>query len=255
MKISLIQNELKMGDTIYNTNLIKEDLEKALSNSSDVIVLPELWNTSFFPNNVEELADEDGILTKKLLSDFSRAGNVNIVGGSIARITNNKLFNTSYVFNRDGKILNEYDKVHLFSPSGEDKIFQSGNRLCIFELDGITCGVVICYDIRFVEWVRMYALNGVQILFVVAAWPSIRVEHWDLINRVRAIENQMFVVCVNSTGEFAGHSAIIDPWGEYIVSPNNENGVKVGEINLEVIEDIRNRINVFKDRKSHLYKF
>ncbi|MDY2987520.1 MAG: carbon-nitrogen family hydrolase [Peptoniphilus sp.] len=254
MKLALIQNSLTLGNVDENFKLIKSELEKAIKTTPDVIVLPEMWNTSFFPKNILDLADIDGKRTQKFLSDFAIINNVNIVGGSIARKKNNTLYNTSYIFDRKGNLVNSYDKVHLFSPSGEDEVFQSGDKLCTFELDGIKCGLCICYDIRFVEWTRMNALEDIQILFIPAAWPQKRQLHWDTLNRARAIENQMYVVCVNSTGDFGGHSAIIDPWGEYVITPDTKNEIKTGVIDLSIIEDIRKNINVFRDRKKELYK-
>lgn len=260
MKISLIQPNLILGNVDENFKLIENEILRASKENPDVIVLPEMWNTSFFPENVKELADKNGERTKNLLSTLSKQLNINIVGGSVANLEGDKLFNTSFIFNRNGEEIASYNKVHLFSPSGEDNVFNSGNKLCIFELDGIKCGLCICYDVRFVEWVRKNALEGIEIFFLPAAWPDKRATHWDILNRARAIENQMFVVCINSVGitptmKFGGHSSIIDPWGEYVVFPDNEAGIKNGEIDLSVIKNIRESINVFRDRKPELYKF
>lgn len=258
MKVSIIQCKLEFGDVDANFNIIKEELNKSLNDNPDVIVLPEMWNTSFFPDNVKELADIDGKRSRKFLSNFAKENNVNIVGGSIANLVGDKLFNTSLIFNRKGVEIASYDKVHSFSPSGEHKIFTPGDKVVTFELDGVKCGVAICYDVRFVEWIRMYALSGIEVLFLPAAWPDTRNVHWDTLNRARAIENQFFVVCVNSTGEagpltFGGHSAIIDPFGEYIISPDDKDEIKTAEIDLSVIKGIRESINVFRDRRENLY--
>lgn len=261
MKVSVIQCDLHMGDVDYNFDMIENKIIESAKEKPDVIVLPEMWNTSFFPENVKELADKDGERTRNLLKKLSKEHDVNIVGGSVSRITDGELYNTAYIYDRNGKEVASYDKVHSFSPSGEHEIFKGGNELCIFELDGVKCGIIICYDVRFVEWVRMNALEGIQVLFVPAAWPAIRDLHWDTLNRARAIENQMFVVCVNSVGDaggdskFGGHSAIIDPWGEYIIEPDDKEKIDNGEIDLSVIKGIRESINVFRDRKEKLYKF
>lgn len=260
MKTVLIQCNLKLGDVPFNFEMIEKKIRQAASKEPDIIVLPEMWNTSFFPKDVKSLADQDSTRTKKFLSSLAKEYKVNIVGGSVARTEQNKLYNTSYIYNRKGEELAHYDKVHTFSPSGEHNYFESGNHMTTFELDTVKCGVIICYDLRFVEWVRMYALQGVQILFVPAAWPDKRILHWDILNRARAIENQMFVVNVNSVGHteemhFGGHSSIIDPWGEYIISPDDSDDIKIGEINLNAIQEIRTNINVFQDRREKLYHF
>ena len=258
MKVSIIQCKLNFGNVDENFELIEKNIEQAAKDKPDVLVLPEMWNTSFIPKDIKEIADKDSVRTKNFLQSVSKKYNVNIVGGSVSNLRNDKLYNTSYIYGRDGNLIAQYDKVHLFSPSDEDKIFEKGNKLVTFEIDGVKCGIVICYDIRFVEWIRKYALNDIKILFVPAAWPKIRSLHWDTLNRARAIENQMVVVNVNSlgksdSGDFGGHSSIIDPWGEYIVKPDEKVGIKVGDIDLEVIKDIRASINVFNDRRKDLY--
>jgi len=258
MKISLVQPELKLGNIEYNFELIEEEIRKAAKNNPDVIVLPEMWNTSFFPKNVEELADIDGKRAKNFLSTMSKELQINIVGGSVSRKTEENLFNTSYIYDREGNNVASYDKAHLFSPSGEDDLFEKGNSISTFDLDDMKCGIVTCYDIRFPEWVRMTVLEGIEVLFVPAAWPEKRTTHWDILSRARAIENQLFVVNVNSLGEtpsgkLGGYSAIFDPWGEYIVSPNKTPGIQTGEIDRKDIETIRDSINVFNDRRPSNY--
>lgn len=260
LKVSVVQSNLILADVGANFKGAEESIKKASEEKSDVVVLPELFDVSFFPENVMELADTGGKRTKEFLSNCSKKYDINIVGGSVANKINGKLYNTCYIFNRDGTEIGMYNKVHLFSPSGEDKIFTPGDKMTTFELDGVKCAVAICYDVRFVEWIRMNALENIDVFFLPAAWPDKRTMHWDTLNRSRAIENQMFVVCVNSVGtayssKFGGHSAIIDPWGEYAVKPTDEEGVFSGKLDLNIIKDIRESINVFKDRKPNLYKF
>lgn len=253
MKVSLVQCELKMGDVDTNFKNIEDKIRESMIDNPDVIVLPEMWNTSFIPSNVNEISDKEGENSKELLSKLSKELNVNIIGGSVSNTLNGILYNTSYIFDRNGNEIGKYNKVHLFSPSGEDKLFKKGNQVVTFELDGVKCGMVICYDIRFLEWIRKYALEDIQVLFNSAAWPAKRSMHWDVLNRARAIENQMFVVCVNSVGDFGGHSAIIDPWGEYIIEPFESDEIKTGELDFSVIKEIRESINVFRDRRPELY--
>ena len=258
MKISIVQCNLFFGNVDKNFKNIEAKIREAAESKADTVVLPEMWNTSFFPENVKELADLEGIRTKKFLSNLSQELENNIVGGSVANLIDGNLYNTCYVYNRKGEEIATYNKVHLFSPSGEDKVFIKGNKLSTFELDGIKCGVAICYDVRFVEWIRKYALEDIKIMFLPAAWPEVRNMHWDILNRARAIENQMFMVNVNSVGEspnmkFGGRSAIIDPWGEYILSPDDKDEIKFGEIDLSIIENIRDSINVFRDRREDFY--
>ena len=95
----------------------------------------------------------------------------------------------------------DYDKVHLFGLMVEDEYLQAGNKESVFELDDIKAASVICYDIRFPEWVRTLMSSGAKVLFVVAEWPKERVEQWEILLRARAVENQAFVVAVNRVGD------------------------------------------------------
>ena len=196
----------------------------AEENSPDTVVLPETWNTGFFPRrDLEKFCDRDGERVKSEIGGLAKTLGINIVAGSVANVKNGKIYNTAYVFDREGNTAAEYDKTHLFTPMGEHGFFEKGSHTCRFELDGKKCGLLICYDIRFPELTRTMTVNGVDFLFTVSQWPTARVAHLTALVKARAIENQLFAVCCNSCGTagetvYAGHSAIADPWGEFIAS-------------------------------------
>ena len=151
--------------------------------------------------NLESLADEKGQKTKQLLTGLANKHHVNIVGGSVATKREEKYYNTMYVANRAGKIVAQYDKAHLFKLMDEHLFMNPGQSTNIFELDGTICGGVICYDLRFPEWIRTHVLNGAKVLFIPAEWPTKRIDHWQLLLQARAIENQCFIVAVNRVGQ------------------------------------------------------
>jgi len=258
MKLSLLQMDVIFKQPEKNRSKVEKMVQQAMESSPDVLVLPEMWNVGFFPDNVQELADNEGEPSCSLLEKLAKKYNVNIVGGSIANKENGELVNTNYVFNRKGELIAKYNKIHLFSPSGEDKYFTPGTGINTYELDGIKAAAIICYDLRFVELVRMLAIKGIQILFIPAQWPHPRLEHWKTLVKARAIENQMFVAAVNGVGtadnlKFCGNSMLVDPWGEVLVNGGETEGIYSAEIDLAVIKDIRERINVFRDRKPLVY--
>jgi len=258
MKISSLQMDVALGERKQNMEKVRSLTEKAMQEQPDVLVLPELWDVGFFPKNVVELSDKDGEIAKKFLSSLAKEHKINIVGGSIVRGDKDAIHNTQYIFDRQGNLIAEYDKVHSFSPSNEHVIFKAGSKSVTYELDGIKMGSIICYDLRFLEWVRVVALAGAQVLFVPAAWPHPRLNHWRLLNQVRAIENQFFVVAVNHVGkandlEFCGHSLMVNPWGEVIAEAGDKEEILTAELDFAVIKDIRERINVFRDRRPELY--
>lgn len=260
MRISAIQMDMEFESPLKNFKKSEELIRMAAKEKIDTVVLPETWNTGFFPiKNIKEMSDNNGENTIKLLSKLSKELNVNIIGGSVVNEKEKGIYNTSYIFNREGECIAEYDKTHLFSYMHEDYYFKKGNRVTTFELDGVKCGVIICYDIRFLELARTLALQGIKILFVVAQWPITRIMHWEVLNTARAIENQIFVVCVNSCGTagetiYGGHSAIINPWGEIIAKASNKEEIITADIDLNIVEKIRSTINVYNDRRTDLYK-
>ncbi len=261
MRVSCIQMDMLAGEPERNFAHAEELLRKtAEQEQPDVMVLPETWNTGFAPGKLSPtLADVDGQATKARMSTLAKELAVNIVAGSVMTARNGKLYNTAYVFDRTGSCIATYDKTHLFSPMGESEAFAKGNGLVRFELDGVSCAVIICYDLRFPELIRTLALPGLDLLFVVSQWPDKRVFHLETLTKARAIENQMFVALCNSCGkafdtQFGGHSAIIDPWGETLAAAGEAEEVITAGLDMAVRKDITSSIPVFVDRRPELYQ-
>lgn len=263
MKVSAIQLPILLGNRLHNVTTMERMVNDAAAMRPDVIVLPELWTTGFYPRPIQRFSDLDGDSILKNMSRLAEKYMVNIVAGSVPVNRNGKIYNSSYVFNRSGHLVTTYDKVHLFSPSGEARDFAAGNRAVTFMLDGIKCGLAICYDLRFPEFIRKLALEEISVLFIPAAWPIERILHWDTLIRARAIENQMFVVAVNGISDpddndfhLGGSSAIIDPWGEILAqaSTNKLEGEAI-QANLRIAMQykIHETIDVFKDRRPEIY--
>lgn len=259
MKVALIQIAIREGQPKQNTKTVLALLEKAVLDEPDVIVLPEMWNTGYALSQLADLADDNGERTKTLLRAFAKKHHVNIVAGSVATKKKDSFFNTTYVFDRTGQVIVDYDKIHLFGLMGEDQFLQAGHQPSTFVLDGIQATSVICYDIRFPEWIRTLMSGGAKVLFVVAEWPTERVAQWEILLRARAVENQAFVVAVNRVGKgdldsFSGHSLVINPLGEVILQvPDNQEGVFSTCLDWSEVEKVRGQIPVFADRKPQLY--
>jgi len=259
MKVACIQMDIVFGDVEKNIENAKNKISEAMKERPDVIVLPELWTTGYDLTRLSEIADRDGLETKEKLIEWSKQYGVHIVGGSIAKQTEQGVTNTMYVVTNKGELVNEYSKVHLFQLMDEHKYLIAGNSTGEFKLDDVECAGTICYDIRFPEWMRVHTAKGAKVLFVVAEWPLVRLAHWRLLLQARAVENQCYVVACNRAGEdpnneFAGHSLIVDPWGEVVVEANEEESILFGELTFEKIEEVRKGIPVFADRRPELYK-
>lgn len=261
MRIACVQMDMLPGEPDKNFAHAEELVRQAAkAERPDVVVLPETWNIGFAPDKIAAaLADDDGARTKRVFSALSRELNLNIVAGSVANRRGGKLFNTAYVFDRAGDCAAAYDKTHLFSPMGEDKVFSKGGTLCRFQLDKAQCAVIVCYDLRFPELVRTLALPGLDVLFVVSQWPQSRVSHLAVLSEARAIENQMFLALCNSCGEafgtrFGGRSALIDPWGVTLARAGSAEETIAAGADLSALDKIRGSIPVFFDRQPELYR-
>ncbi|WP_379966739.1 carbon-nitrogen family hydrolase [Ectobacillus sp. sgz5001026] len=260
MKVACLQLDICFGDVGANVDYAEKEIEHVMEEERpDVVLLPELWTTGYDLERLNVLADEDGAVSKRILSDWAKRFEVNIVGGSIAKQTGELVTNTMYTFNKKGEQIGEYSKVHLFKLMNEHKFLSSGNEKGDFLLDSTPCAGLICYDIRFPEWVRTHTAQGVEVLFIVAEWPLSRLAHWRILLQARAIENQCFVVACNRSGNdtsttYAGHSMVIDPWGEIIAEAGEKAENLIATFDVEKIVRVRNKIPVFEDRRPDLYK-
>ena len=260
MKLALIQMNMAAGKPEENFARAKDLIQKANKGKPDVILLPETWNVGFFPKeNLAERADENETRVKAEIGALAKALGVNIVAGSVANVRNGRVYNTSVTFDRQGNVVNVYDKTHLFSPMGEHEYFQKGGRVARFSLDGYACGVIICYDIRFPELTRTMAVQGLDFLFVVSQWPKVRVPQLKALLRARAIENQCFACVCNSCGTFGetvygGNSLVFDPLGEQLAEAGAGEEILFADCDPSGLQTIRETINVFRDRRPELYQ-
>lgn len=259
MKISCVQMNVRVDSPDENFYRAEKLFHKAAKRKPDVILLPELWNAGFAPGKIDPvIADEDGARTKALCGGIAKRYGINIVAGSVLSRKNGAIYNTAYVFGRVGDCIAEYDKAHLFSPAGEDEAYAAGEKIVTFPLDGVTCGVMICYDLRFAELARVIALSGAKVLFIPAEWPGQRIRQMLTLLRARAIENQLFTVLCNGCGtaygaEFGGNSAIVDPLGKVLAKAGQRERIITAEIDFSAQEKIRQELPVFLDRRPELY--
>lgn len=259
MKVACLQMDMRLGGPAENFAHAEKQIREGMKEAPDVLVLPETWNTGFFPKeNLRALCDRDGQAVKARVGGLAKEYGVNIVAGSVSNLRGDQVFNTAMVFDRKGECIASYDKTHLFSPMGEQAYYHRGSRLCTFTLDGVRCSVIICYDLRFPELTRSLSLQGLDLLFVVSQWPRQRCGHLRCLTAARAVENQMFVVCCNSCGTagqtvYGGNSAIIDPLGETLALAGESEEILLGDCNMGMLSGIRESIPVFRDRRPELY--
>lgn len=261
IKLALLQCDITIGDTSANRERMQHLIHETMQKQPDVnvILLPEMWNTGYALTEIREIVDDEGRIERKWLSEYAGSYKVNIVAGSIAEKKDGNIYNTMYVFDKYGEQIARYAKLHLFRLMDEEKYLAAGDEPVTFTLDEKwSCGASICYDIRFPELIRSLALKGAKMLFVPAEWPQPRLHHWRTLLMARAIENQMYVISCNRVGSsgstsFFGHSMIIDPWGEIVIEGNEDEEILVGSIDPAMVDEVRERIPVFEDRRPELY--
>lgn len=252
MRIACIQMEVKDGDK--ESNLARAERFLIRAQGADLVLLPELWNIGYFSfeyyENKSETLEGD---TVKFICDMAKTLRAYILGGSIIMRRDGELFNTSIFVNRRGHILATYDKIHLFGyRSREKQLLSRGEKVVVVQTEIGTFGLSTCYDLRFPELYRKMVDKGAEIFLVVAAWPYPRLEHWIMLNRIRAIENCTFLASANCVGlnagrQLCGHSMIVDPWGVIVASAGDEEGIIWAEINVEKVHQVRTEFPVLRD--------
>ncbi|MCB0685163.1 MAG: carbon-nitrogen family hydrolase [Saprospiraceae bacterium] len=256
MKIAIVQMQCIPGDISGNIEKMCRWIERC--EPVDMIVFPELADTGYIMDQMEEYIKHSGFGDRlTLLSEAAKKKNVHVVAG-LVETKDNAIYNTAIVLDTHGEIKACYQKIHLYTPSGEG-VFTPGRDLTTFEINGFKAGLMICYDTRFPEMARSLALSGCDLIIVPTAWPFPRVEHWQLLTQARAIENQCYVLAANRVGKdgvatFCGNSRIIDPHG-VIVSSASEDQEEIiyGVISSEKLKFIRTRMPVFEHRRPDSY--
>jgi len=249
-KITLIQLHKIFGSSEKNEYMMLKLVMKALKQPKkpDVIVLPEMWTTRWMKNHEDPLDK---------LRTIARRSKVNIVAGSVAdeRILEDSeaekttLYNTAYIIDREGEIVTRYDQVNV--PGGNAQ-FSAGGNTVTFELDGIPCGIVLGYDLRFPEFMRKLTFQGAKLIFVPGMWVSPIKMHWKLLNIVRAIENKVFIAAANHVGKtnnlsFPGMSMVVNPWGEVQLEGDERPDALTTIIDISLVDQARDKLMMFHD--------
>ncbi|HEX3002051.1 MAG TPA: carbon-nitrogen family hydrolase, partial [Methanoregula sp.] len=235
---------------------IRPFVHHAAASGAHLICFPEQFATGWDPHSTNHAEDQDGPIVSAL-REMAKENRIAILG-SLRQKSAGHPKNTALVIGNNGEILATYAKIHLFSPGGEDRQFSPGSELGIFQLGQLTCGLAICYDLRFPELFRISARHGVQAMFVPAAWPASRTKHWELFISARACENQMYVIGINTTGTnpvdtYSGSSMTADPNGTIIARANEAEQLLFCDLDPSLVASVRTAFPVAQDCKSELY--
>ena len=250
MKIALIQSSLIWENPKANRIYFEEKIN-AIKEKIDLIVLPEMFTTGFTmnPNEVAETMQGETVFWLKKLA---KEKNCAITGSLVIEEKGNYYNRLVFVF-PSGEI-QTYDKRHLFTLAGEDKVYTSGKEKLIIDYLGWKICPLICYDLRFPVFARN--TEDYDLLIYVANWPEPRINAWDVLLKARAIENMSYVIGVNRIGEdqnkhnYPGHSQVLDVLGNYLIAPNEQEGVFITVLDKEKMLEARAKFGFLNDRDS-----
>ncbi|KIO52271.1 amidohydrolase [Flavobacterium hibernum] len=248
MKIALIQSELYWEDAAKNRMSFELKINQ-IDSDVNLIVLPEMFSTGFTMNasEVAETMQGETVLWMQAMAKQKDCA----ITGSLVIVDNNQYYNRMLFVFPSGEI-QYYDKRHLFSLAGEDLFYIAGTQKVIVDyLDWKIC-LQICYDLRFPVFARN--VENYDLLLYVANWPKVRTKAWDTLLNARAIENLSYVAAVNRIGlddnnfEHVGHSQLIDFWGNYVIEPQETEGVFVADLDKNAMIEMRKRLNFLSDK-------
>lgn len=268
IKIALCQMNVvdnKQENILKATSMINE----AANQNSNFIVLPEMFNCPYSNDKFIEYAEEENLsITLDNISKLAKKHQTYILAGSIPEKEDSKIYNTSYLFGKDGEIITKHRKMHLFDIDVKDRIYfkesdtlTPGNQFTVADTAFGKIGIGICYDVRFPQLAQINVSKGAKILFYPGAFNmTTGPAHWELLFRARALDNQVFCIGVapalneNASYHSYGHSIAVNPWGEVICQLGQNEELKIIEIDLDEIKKVREEIPVLKNKRNDLYE-
>jgi len=255
LKIASLQFNIALGSPDANLVKVGNGLGRIAAAGGKLVVLPEMWSTGYEYKHLPALADS----TPEVLGEICRlAADLDLVAvGSLPEKARGCIYNTAYVVDR-GTVVASYRKLHLFSMMGEDRFLAAGQQVAVVDTSVGRIGLAICYDLRFPELFRKLALEGAEIICLPAEWPKPRQEHWRVLLRARAIENQLFVAACNCCGvqgklDFFGMSLLLSAKGEVLAECGEAEGEILADFDRQEMLDYRQQIRCFTDRRPDIY--
>lgn len=266
MKIGMLQLSVSF-DRQRNIERAVSAIEWAAQNGADVAVLPEMFTCPYSNMYFRQYSEEGIGPARRALTRAAAENGIYVVGGSIPEMDGGRLYNTSFVYNRQGKEIARHRKVHLFDidVKGGQRFFESetftpGDDITTFDTEFGKMGLCICFDMRFPELSRLMALDGAKVIFVPAAFNmTTGPAHWELMFRQRAVDNQLYTVGVSPSRDEKGvyvaygNSMAVSPWGTTVCRMDSSENMTVVDLELSNIEDIRSQLPLMSARREDIY--
>tara|TARA_Y100000768_G_scaffold380753_2_gene358338 strand:+ start:4781 stop:5545 length:765 start_codon:yes stop_codon:yes gene_type:complete len=252
LRVAAVQHDIVWEDPETNFQKLMPQITEAANEGGQLVVLSEMFSTGFTMNSAKCAEALDGA-SHQFLVDQAAEHQIWITGSVPMRWEDGIAYNTLNLVAPNGDTY-RYKKIHPFSFSAEPENYGAGSEFLQVDIEGTRTTFFICYDLRFADefWQTAHSTD----LFVIPAnWPAGRRIHWQTLLQARAIENQAYVLGVNRVGDgdglsYSGDSALIDPWGEMIVSGTSDESLLVADVDVEVVKQTRTSFPVFQDRRN-----
>lgn len=268
IKIAAIQMST-VADKMENVRTVKAYLKKIKDENPDFVILPEMFCCPYQTENFPIYAEKEGGPVWQQLSGYAKQYGIYLIGGSMPeKDAEGNVYNTSYIFDREGKQIGKHRKVHLFDIDvkggqtfKESDTLTAGDSDTVFDTEFGKIGVMLCFDIRFPELSRMMVNDGAKVIFVPAAFNmTTGPAHWELSFRTRALDNQIYMVgCAPARDVSAGyiswgHSIVTDPWGRVTGMLDENEGILLAELDMDYEEQVREELPLLKSRRKDIYQ-
>jgi predicted amidohydrolase len=269
VRIAALQFDVRRGDVAANLERVEAGLREAAGRGVALVALPEMWPTSFveLEHGTDWLAPTERALER--VRELSRELDLAVCGSAFARpdgAAPGALPRNRLTVHDQGRVALEYDKVHLFTPTGEKESFSAGGAPPgTVSVRGVRLSGLVCYDLRFAPLLRAPWLDAAELLVAPAQWPAARSSHWRALLLGRAVEHQAVVLGANRTGRdvagrrglelhFPGDSLIAGPDGKALAEGDGRDGLVVAELDLDAVRRLRREVPVRRDERPAAYR-
>lgn len=242
-------------------------IRRAAEQGAEFVMLPEMFCCPYENGAFRPYGEEQDGPAQRALSALAAALGIWIVGGSIPELEENRVYNTSFVYDSAGRQVARHRKMHLFDISveggqtfRESDTLSPGGEITVFDTPWGKMGLCICFDLRFEELARLMALRGARVIFVPAAFNmTTGPAHWELLFRQRAVDNQLFTVGTSPARSESetyvawGHSIVCDPWGSVLHQCGAGEEISITSLDLHRVESVRRQLPILRVRREDIY--
>lgn len=263
LAVCQLRTELSQTETMEKARRM---MSEAAGNGAEIVVLPEMFNCPYSSEYFKKYAALGHHEAVKAMSAWAKEFGILLVGGSIPETEGGRIYNTCFVFDKQGRQIARHRKVHLFDVDlpgmrfKESNTFSPGEDITVFDTEYGKMGCAVCFDVRFPELFRAMAVRGAKVVFLPAQFNmKTGPAHWDLSLRARAVDNEVFMVGASAARYEGfdylcwGHSAVVDPFGDVLVQADEKEQIIYTDIDLARVDEVRDSLPTFKRLRREIY--